>query len=316
MFKFGDGLVDGAGVADYVISGVSFQVQRELAGLSLFQFPVVPSAIRHNPLEPGTLRGIDEDHGVAQIAPTGLEEDGRIEEDGLDTLGRLRLLNLLLESSPDFRMHDLFQVRSVLPVLFSGSENQMGEGRTENVSLRVEHRFAEPVSNGMFDVGSREDLMSGRISVENEQGATFGEAASDRALSGTDTSHEADDGDRFKTGHTGISWSAGETLRRTIRCERGFGRAILPHGLAERRRGMLDLLSIVPGRGSTVNGKFGKLAGVVSRDARRQQSPPAGDPAEPVQPDGASPRCRPKRDSDQNVSMRTIAVSPATRAIG
>ena len=52
-----------------------------LGGLAGLQNLRSPAAIAGHAMEPDRLRGIDENHQVAEIVPAGLEQDGRVQHD-------------------------------------------------------------------------------------------------------------------------------------------------------------------------------------------------------------------------------------------
>lgn len=174
-------------VLDDVGRAGPFLSQGHLAAFARSQIIRAPSPMVHDPIQPGLMRGFDEDHGIAGAVLTGFEQKWGVEHDAGGICIAGELLGLIAREE-HHRVKEGFQPLALLGVL----ENDRGDGLSIEVAVPVEHFLAPPVHECVANRDGGEGLTDLGIEIDH-QPADRRELGGDPRLARPDPADDAED---------------------------------------------------------------------------------------------------------------------------
>ena len=169
-----------------------------LHGLAIREILFRPAALRLDACQANRARGVHIDEFIADVIPTGLEHDGRVEDDEFYSTVAVRSLDFLANSPFDVRVDQMFQ-----PTPFDGTrKNDAAELLSIDAAALVQNPPTPPnVLNSRQNLRPFQCLVPERI-ASNESAAMAQQGRGDRALARADAADEANHG--FATRKCGI----------------------------------------------------------------------------------------------------------------
>lgn len=183
------GRLDISVVLNSEVAGLPFFVERKLTGLTTSKFVLVPATLNFNSRETGPKRDFNKDNRVTQVTPSSFEHHRRVEDNELDA--GVGAVDLCCELPPNFGVNDLIKLSEGLNLLRRIAEHSSGQSPTIDVRC-VEDVFAKSGPYSVFHGGKGEDLVADSIRIDDSRAEVVREAASHRALTGTDAANNAD----------------------------------------------------------------------------------------------------------------------------
>lgn len=168
-----------AGIINNHIRQPALLSQWPLASFAPIQFVLRPAAMLQHAGQPDGSRTVNQYHPAAKVSPASFQQNCGIQQDhpaaGL-TPGRV---NTGLNSSPDFRMHNPFQLPAGGQELGSISKNLSSQCLAVNLPLIAENLVTKSLAQLLLDLGRQQDLVADGVCIQHRHGVSLGDPPHD-----------------------------------------------------------------------------------------------------------------------------------------
>jgi hypothetical protein len=214
IFELPSRLVDRLRVVDDEIGSVSFCFQRNLTGFPTFDFCLIPTPAGFKSAQALASRHIDVDDRVAQIVPSRLKQNGRIEQHCL-FVGSLRLCDSLDKHLPNSRMNDPFEIVPGGASFVARPKDQVSQRSSVDLPGLVKHTCAKTLPDGLLRRLERQHFVTDFVPInQRHTGVVSGDPPGDCTFSRTDSPDNSDNGDKRMIWHEPNGDGQGEEIER------------------------------------------------------------------------------------------------------